>query len=433
MLDLLTPQLIVGCACIAGLAWARPWLAIGFVVLGSVPYYALLQVLGVQTSAALTGGVFAAAGAGALARVGGSWSGRGRHLVLFGAFVGLWYIQWTLNPPPLISSDVEDFASRASLLMVAFGILPFLVGMSASTRERQEKLLGGLAFWGASAILVGVMFWVLGMPNLGPEWSMKWEPIRYLTGIIFALDVALGSILLLGLWAGRHGTVWLITKATVVVVSGLLVMRIGQRGPFLSYVAGLLVLTLSERTGRRRRLIVAASMLAVIAGLGVFVSENYTARPVAMESYSADANLSRLALLERGARAILEKPVLGWGGSLVGESVGEESWRYLHVFLLDPILETGLVGAFLLWWLFYDVLSILWRARRTDRTGVTMAAVFVAAFLEGQLSGHVSGAKHIWLLTGMVVAAGQVRRVTVGRTTEVAPVNGLAARADGAP
>src|SRR5438445_6751873 len=127
------------------------------------------------------------------------------------------------------------------------------------------------------------------------------------------------------------------------------------------------------------------------------MGDEFTTRSVAASSYTSDTNEPRLAVLEKGAEIVFQRPLVGWGGSLVGTVVGDEDWKYIHVVLLDPLVETGIIGAAPFWLLF--LLIVRNASRVASDTSIPwslkapLLSMFAAAFVEGLISGHVSGTK----------------------------------------
>jgi len=395
------------------LALRWPWAALAFAVVGAIPYFATLHVLGVGTSGVLTGSVFGGLGLTAVLRL--MLRPKSFHnlpfLFLFLAFVAFWYLRWYTDPPQAgYLSDDNTFAARAPVFMLASAIVPFVGGLLVRTEKDLRDILFWVATWGCMGMMVILIYWVLGMPNLGPSWSSKWEPIPSLTGIILALEVGFGALAFTGISMTRRGWRWLLLRLVVLGTAIAISVRVGQRGPFVFLVVAVLAPYILQVGSRLRQgLLVGATTLVLLVVVATETSESYSSdRATAAKSYSADSNQNRLDLIKQSLRVFRQRPILGWGGSLTGQTLGSERFYYTHVSLLDPLVETGIVGALLYWGLYFLVLRILLRKRNMAIAGGTVFGVivplFLFTFLEAQVSGHVSGLRHLWLVTGMIGA-----------------------------
>jgi O-antigen ligase len=183
--------------------------------------------------------------------------------------------------------------------------------------------------------------------------------------------------------------------------------KLAERGPLLFFVlaVGLDAYIRGNRTGLRRPLFVAAA-LGVVA-LGLYIStELAPTRATDAGKYGLESNADRMDLFAAGLSAFTERPLWGWGGSLVGRIVNGEEWWYVHSAYLDPLIDTGVTGA-LLFGAMLTLLTICVRRSWVHLGGaggvaVSVIPLFVLVALEAQVSGTVWSTRHLWFLTGVL-------------------------------
>jgi O-antigen ligase len=82
---------------------------------------------------------------------------------------------------------------------------------------------------------------------------------------------------------------------------------------------------------------------------------------------------------------------------------------FSHVLFLDPVIETGIVGAMpfvLLFGVIGARLRALWR-QKSAHGGFAILPMFAFALMESLVSGHISSVKHLWLLAGVLASVGR--------------------------
>lgn len=426
---------------LAALAWYRPWWAIGFVVNGSVPYYAALDVMQVAPTGPLTGSVVAVPAIVAAARLvlpGRMWANlfRNPFFVLFIAFVLIWYTRWLMDPPA-----PTQFGARAIAFMFVFALVPFVCGLSANRTELTRRALMGLLIFGMTSLAIMLAYWAAGAVTHSTSFSGRWEPIPYLSGGLIAIDLGVTCLVFFTLYPPRRSPSSLLGFALVAAVLAIDV-RIASRGPFLFLLLalGLLFTMHAFRGGWSRTAVqllgLAAALFAAltIAGPLSGVAPPPTPKPAslatsspipssvqrsptppprveALEGYFSPSDLStkeRLNILQAALGFVAAKPVIGWGGSLVGREVNGHPWDYSHNVLLDPWVETGVVGAIPYWSIFvalgYGLVRLLRRQTPGTELAVAMLPLLAFVLLEGQVSGHVATSRALWLVVGLVAA-----------------------------
>lgn len=394
-------------------AYFRPWTGVTFVVAGSIPYYVLLDLMHLNTSGPLTGMVFGGSGLVAVSSL--LFLKRRKvayplAVLLFGFFAFVWYLRWWQEPPFAgASGGSETFGQRAMIYMAVFATIPFFGAQLINTEDDFRSAVAGLAFWGGFGILILSLYWITGQRSYAPSWSGKWEPVSQVTGIVLASDVGTGCLALLAVTSRRAGLSWTVARTFLMGMAIALTVRIGERGPFLFLVLALGLQLLLRTRGRIRQVFSLAVAVAFLAVIALETADTYESeRTVNVDRYTTEANQNRLTLVETGVRYAAQRPLVGWGGSLVGRPMGSAStWMYCHMTLLDPLIETGFLGAIACWLLYSLVLTGLTRRIRGGGKAAELASqiapLLAYAMLENQVSGHISGARHMWFLASVSV------------------------------
>jgi len=117
------------------------------------------------------------------------------------------------------------------------------------------------------------------------------------------------------------------------------------------------------------------------------------------------ATKDRFEILSATVGFIAQKPLFGWGGGLVGRDINGHPWDYSHTILLDPLVETGIVGAipFLALCALVGLGGFRMMTGDRGRAGVLLAIIPVIVFilLESLVSGHVAISRHFWFFMGV--------------------------------
>jgi O-antigen ligase len=422
MLEAEMPVLLVGALAIASLSWWRPMVGASFIITGAIPFYAALSGLGISTSPVLVAVVYLGAAIGAMSRLLTQRKTRadlnGRAVLLFAAFFLIWQVRWLLAPPDArLDAQTIAFAERSRIFMVVFAALPFLLGVTVGAAREHRRLLAGAATWGGLGVLIVISLWISGQGTQGLGYAGRWEPLPALGGITMSIEIGVACLAFLAVTAEWRRKPAIVARGAWIGATLALQIHIAQRGPFLFTVLGIAVYFFASPWGKRLSTIskwIVVSTVATGVSAGLMVSDTGD-RALSVSSYTADANEDRIAIIQTAMDAIAERPVLGWGGELVGTPAGNGVWIYSHVFALDPVVETGVAGALpfvALFVLLFAQVRRVWR-RWDDASMAASLAVFALVFLEAHVSGHVSTAKHLWLLAGVLVAPMGVARAAV--------------------
>jgi hypothetical protein len=258
----------------------------------------------------------------------------------------------------------------------------------------------------------------------------------YLVGGLIAIDLGVACLALFALFPATRSRVAQLIASVLSFLVLAIDIRLASRGPFLLLIVCLIasIAIVVWRTGPRHAAIRAAG-LAVALVLAYRVasplaevappptpiesavaasatpqqpSTDAPPRVAQVEGYLSAQDLATKARLETFSAAlgfIAEKPIFGWGGGLVGRDINGTPWDYAHNTLLDPLVETGVVGTVPYWGLFVFLgLSLIAALRRKDaivNAVLPLLPLLAFAFLESLISGHVTNSRHMWLLVGM--------------------------------
>lgn len=387
---------------------------LAFLVSGSVLYYSLLHLLGVPASGELTGVVFGGAAIAAIAKL--AWFRRRSpsHAMLvlaalFCWFAFSWYLRWIEAPPR--ADSYEQFGDRVYVSMAVFGVLAFLGGLSVHDEQDVRQLIQAVAALGLASLIVVLLYWWTGQSGQQSNWDGRWAPIPFLSGITLSFELGLGFLAFSSEVDERRGWRWQLLRLVVVGALVAVCVRVGQRGPLVFLVPSVLVGGLMRsRSGRIRSWTRVAFLASVALAVVLETAKAYeSSRAAQGESYTLESNANRVELAIAGTNFFAERPLIGWGGELVGKPLESGAWQYSHIWMLDSLIETGLMGGMAHWGLVILVLARLSRRWRQSDTMKPVIAGFVPvllyAFFEGQVSGHVSMAKHLWMFLGVAGAA----------------------------
>lgn len=396
-------------------AWRWPAAAAAFVLTGQIPYYALLAALSTTPSAVRTGLVFGVPAAVALIKqllLRPARKPRNRahrlYLGLFFLFVAIWYLRWFQDPPgSTYSVGDESFVQRAFFFMLVFAILPFLLGLSLRSESARAEIIRWIHVFGAIGFLSIFVFWTGGVSSQHSEFTGTWEPIPFLTGIILSINIGIAGLALYVAWFTRPRWPWRLAALAVAVAATAILVRVGQRGPFLFFLVSIaLYHGIAHARGWGKRFAYLATAALIVAQVALIVGEASSGRATDVTQYSAERNTNRIALASVAFDAIAQRPFVGWGGSLIGRPVHDGYWQYSHVLLLDPLLETGLLGAIPFCALLLLILYRTWRDHgwflQSSATYPVLLVLAAYAFLESQVSGHIAMARHFWLLAALL-------------------------------
>ncbi len=408
----MTTLSLVATAVVMGIAgWLSPFAATAFLVAGAIPFYAMHHMLKMEVSGELTGVVLGALGSVAFVRLatrGTLTDRRAQAAALFVSFVLLWYLRWHQEPP----AAPTEFGDRSGYFMYVFAVVPFAVGLAVRDLAGVRRLMCWVAGWGALGIATVGAYYATGQPSHSPIYG-RWVPIPGMGSIPMALELGMGALAVALVLGAMPGVLAKVLRIVVLAAAAGLIAAVGQRGPFMFFAIAVLGQAALDRGPSGPRRVLVPAFVAIAVGIAALsISGDPAARVLDARNYTAEGNVDRLTLLEFAAEVIPERPLVGWGGSLVGQPVGNnQTWIYVHAAMLDPLVETGLFGALPIWILVGGVLLRAGRlafSRSSAGASVrSLLPLFAFVFMEYQVSSHISAAKQMWLLIALLVVAGE--------------------------
>lgn len=469
-------------------AWLEPWAGIAFVVNGSVLYYAGLDAVNGGPSALLTGSILLVPGGIAVARLvmrRGALRrlARSPFAYLFSTFILIWYARWIMDPPA-----PTEFGSRALAYMLVLAVIPFVAGLCVQSANDMRRALVWFFGFGMAGLLIMIGYWIAGAPTQNLNGSGRWEPIPFLAGGLVAVDLAVTCLAFLALWGAHRPKMFFLASALTALAFALDVRIGSRGPfLFLPIGIAIFVLIVVARFGIRRGAATGVGLaIALLLAFRVAAPAAEPAPPLATpvvstpqptiaapsptgapaetavptvptgatavatapsaatvppadsvtvnvprvaqaEGYFSPADRAtkeRLEILGAAIRFIGEKPLFGWGGGLVGRDINGHPWDYSHTILLDPLVETGIVGALPFWALFALVALGAVMLLRQGRGGalelLMIAPVIVFVSLESFVSGNVAVSRHLWFFLGVTCGLLTLARTTEWRTAQLA-------------
>jgi len=210
----------------------------------------------------------------------------------------------------------------------------------------------------ASALIIGAsgsVFW--GGVSFRPS-----IPIPYPN--LYAGFLSLCGVLAAGIFL-REQSIKGKIAGLVFVLCGITVFISGALGAVLSFCAGTLyLLTVSFSVGEKRKLQIAAGVLAALAGLSILPIPNNPFRHFWLRRVSDAYAFERLAIWKDSLEIFWAKPFRGWGLGSFREIYPEfksipglRNAPYAHNEPLNILCEMGLAGAILLFILAREIVS----------------------------------------------------------------------------
>jgi O-antigen ligase len=187
----------------------------------------------------------------------------------------------------------------------------------------------------------------------------------------------------------------LFAAAIVPILAGLVVTQ--TRSAWVAFAAGSIVMGVAWD----RRVLAALAAVAVLFALfapadfrsrALSVVELQRAAPAAADSVTtaAESNSSRIQMIRTGWRMFLDRPVFGWGDIglrpyyetyVTPLTLGEGG--HLHNNLMEALVTLGVPGFCAVLWLFYSMFAVIRRSGRgapKDSFRAALAAGLLAAY-----------------------------------------------------
>jgi O-antigen ligase len=329
------------------------------------------------------------------------------------AWVIVMVVSATFSPYPVLA------VIRATELVIVLSLVRSI------GRHADRGQLHHLAHWFmvfvAGSVIVGILF---PMPRFALQQDrftwLRLHPVQ--AGIFVGVATVLAVLYLLAGSAARPGPVWprWVYALLLLLVGGGLIGT-NTRGATLGAGAGILLIALTTRTGRRK---VDAAVLLGVAGIAVALasSAQIAAFFVRGEDARRLASLnSRTALWSQAWTFIREQPMYGWGlGATRGLFLDSLGLGGAHNAVINALVDTGVVGC-ALWLGIVALVGVLAARVRPVSVGVRwdralILGVLVFLMLDGIFTEAPAAAANVgstWLL--LLVGWLEVLRADVER------------------
>jgi hypothetical protein len=302
----------------------------------------------------------------------------------------------------LARREPTDYGVWKTQSFVLFAFMPSVVVLwNLSGRQRA---VGALFGW-----LLVFSFTPLLLPLLVVE-ELGTGPVRWLLTTVDVDVIGVGRTLGTGALlafiaaAGRGRTASVLLAASgLALLAGQVV--VGERGPLLALVAGLLVFVAAHaRAGRpavRRRpvLVVLGLLVAAVAAAFLFVGRAREGHPE-----------RRLDIARQGWDRLVESPVLGVGVGRFTYADGQLGERqYPHNVVGEVAVETGLAGLAvfaLFFWLANRRVGARAAGDLARRNRNTAAALLAYSATAAMVSGDLATNSQVWVAQAVVFATG---------------------------
>ena len=193
-------------------------------------------------------------------------------------------------------------------------------------------------------------------------------------------------------------------------VLAIALLASGSRGPVVSLLTGLLVLTvltISDRQRRTRLLrVVAGAVIGVVVAASVVPGDAISRSTSFLFGSTSDLVVQRaLTALVAGGHIFFSHPFAGVGTG--GFATYQPVYEYPHDIILEAAAETGIVGALLIISFLYLALRtsfLNWSDSRTSEERISAAlitALLVMSTVNALLSDAIESTSTLWFLVGL--------------------------------
>lgn len=283
-------------------------------------------------------------------------------------------------------------------------ILAFLIPVFTLTRERYL-----ISFRRAFNLLWGValIFLVLAYFQNG---------LAYVIGNVIEDDSSIPDYLVVGEFLGL-GIILNFNnsdkKIVIMKVLSLIIMiLIGGRGPILFLVPTYLIYAYYRYDFKRIRLSGLFAVILFIGGIGYFAFfSSFGASTVMRFTKAAQSSENDRSLVDRfvawnhAIEMVKKEPAVGVGFGAFGiEAYGTDENEYPHNILLEVAAESGLIGLFLILWLFIYLFKVRWAWVKEEHLGAMFLLVAFFFTLQYLKANGLIDSRRIFWVFGVVLA-----------------------------
>lgn len=304
--------------------------------------------------------------------------------------------------------------SREAQEKIVFGFLRMLftyVAISSFASKNLRKFIIATLVIGGVLLLLSLRAFLVGGSSTSPRFSFH----ESVSALVLAYDLGVVGVL---------GFVWgSLTRGRYVLLIDLglallffVILLSNSRGPLLASVVSILSVSLLIFKARKAKILFLLALLAIVLSalfslvpsLDLHRYERLSLLLSAWwESGEIDEQLLRSATA--GRTDIWRASVQRWTSSpIIGVGLGNYGdAKFAHNFILETLLELGVVGLCILLGFFGGVVRQLRAELRnpSDRlVALATAGLFVFAVVHASLSGRVQTVADLWVATGMINA-----------------------------
>ena len=334
----------------------------------------------------------------------------------------------------------QPFEKETASLLAAKFIVPFaLFHLSALVFRDERRLelfelfaLALLAYLSFTAIVFLVGAKSLIFPRFILDESLGYHADRARGPLLQAVanGVSLNLLGLLALHAVLRGRIRGLKAALLLASLPVAILATMTRAVWLSFVVSMGVLILRSHNRGLRRVLIAVAVVGVLA-LPITLSFHDQRRALTERLHESGPIDFREAVYSGGWQMFLEKPFMGWGVNQMPSELARhvsgynEKELYPHNTYLELLVEHGIVGLALYFWLMWE----LWKLGRGpiprgECSGflnrsfhimwpVLLAVYFVNAFVVVMNYQFVNGL--LFVLAGMLAAQQRRAKTNSGR------------------
>jgi hypothetical protein len=196
--------------------------------------------------------------------------------------------------------------------------------------------------------------------------------------------------------------------ACIIVPSIYIVFLAASRGPILALVAGLVLLTISNKRG----LVIAAAGIICLIGLTMFSDLDFQSllEQLRFSNLGTDyASVLRIDYLHEAFNSFLSSPVIGAGFEM------PVTGGWPHNVFVEVLMATGLLGMVTFLWALFPALI---RTIKDTQHGSHLAGIILLQSVVGaQFSGSLWGNTELWVgmaivLTGLGAKSGSANQAS---------------------
>jgi O-antigen ligase len=376
-----------------------------------LPFYIFIfDALGVETSSATTFFFYLSLISSGLVGVVKSNASRVKSVI--GKPTTLWllsFLIWMVLSWLLMTRDIREAQEK-----IVFGFLRMLftyVAISSFTSKNLRKFIIAALVMGGVLLLLSLRAFLVGGSSISGRFSFH----ENVSALVLAYD--LGVVCVLGfVWASLTRGRYMLPMNLGLALLFFVMVLSNSRGPLLASAVSIVSVSLLVFRVRKAKILFLLVVLAIVLSALFSLVPSLDLRRYERvsllvstwwESGEIDEELLRSAT--SGRTDIWRTSVQRWASSpIIGVGLGDYgNTKFAHNFVLETLLELGVIGLCILLGFFGGTISQLRAELRnpSDRwLAFSTVGLFVFAVVHASLSGRVQTVADVWVATGMINA-----------------------------